>query len=290
LECARLRLTWQSRPNRRYLTPNLARNSASDEKLLGQNVLRNWITHLLTNLDYLPDQLMVDLEIPSEFVLPFAGPPLTAWLRQRLQALSWLQQFDAYQLYRLGLKGWRHVLQGKGKAEEALLAWEESRGDSLLIGDEVLSGDDLYWWLLGLVLPRITQLELGPNDKMYAKPPAPSWRRTLETCRNYIDSPILWGIFVQHTRGIEECLYYGSYGENHLNSRFRERLDAFSEDDLLTLMAAFKKFSRTGGKTRAELTPEEAVVFHRAVREIGDLKIAGREGSWRIDSFKLPKS
>src|SRR6185295_14148376 len=82
---ARLRLTWQNRSSRRYLSPNLARNSIADKKEIEEVVTRWWLTYLLRNAGTLPAGQIDRLQ--NYFPL---------------HDCKWLEEFDALTIYKFG--------------------------------------------------------------------------------------------------------------------------------------------------------------------------------------------
>jgi hypothetical protein len=133
---ARLRLTWQSRNTRRFFTPNLARNSTSDDWALADNVARVWVSYLLEHVDEIPEGQLHKVVVH--------------WVR--MSHCSWLEKFDALQLYRLGVKGWQFDLVRSGIGKDLHL-WEEGNLDLIPLGD---GWHELYGRLLEIVLPKVS--------------------------------------------------------------------------------------------------------------------------------------
>ena len=266
---AKLRLTWNGRPNHRFVPPNLARTGASDEAFLAHQVLRIWLTYLLEHANELPLTQLHALD-----------------LRQRdLTKCNWMETYDAYTVYRLARLGWQAFFGFSRKDEEKLLAWEAGKGNPLRLG---IFQSNLYWKLLDLVLPRVSSIQMGPEARFYVIPPVSNWRSILQGCRDYITSPVSWGMFVEYVNGLEDLLLYEYPGSVQFNSRFRDVLASFHDDELRQLFRVLRKLAETRGEQQAELTRTQAAMFHRAVGLIGHLSIGSIHGKWRIDRFSIP--
>ena len=264
---ARLRLTWQSARGRRYPTPNLARNAPSDGSLIARHVTSICVTYLLEHVDELPEGQLYYLRCGD--------------LHDCLE----LERFDALTLYRLAAQGWHFWMRQKGRTQAQITAWEDSSGSELKLG---IFRDDLHRRLLDLILPRVTTLTMGLEANFYVKPPRQGWRDVLRNCKDFLTNLQTWGPFVEYSHGIDELLSYEYPGSTQLNSRFRERLTEFREDELGDLKSALDRLAEAAGhKRRVALTPSERSLVVRAQRAVGDLKIGELNGSWRLDSFNI---
>ncbi|MGG7379571.1 hypothetical protein ACQ7B2_12715, partial [Escherichia coli] len=60
---ARVRLEWTETGSQKYQSTNLARNSASDQRKLGQVVFEKWFRYLIDNAGTLPAGALYSLEL-----------------------------------------------------------------------------------------------------------------------------------------------------------------------------------------------------------------------------------
>jgi len=280
---ATLRFNWKFDSHRRYPMPNLARNRAANSQLLHQNVLRIWLGYLLSNVDCLPEGLLNSLSLPML--------PLATWRMEQDNALimnpTWMEQYNALTIYTLARQGWFFVVGDK--PDIALQTWESSTGESLRLGSSFR--DELYWQLLDMILPKITTLQMARGISFYVKPPEPGWRKILEGWQNYSTSAVQWGPFVEYIGDIENLLAYEYPGSVQFNSRFRKRLlKSFSKNELPPLLKVLHKLADARGASRqAMLTDNQVSLLKRAQKHLGDIEIGELAGSWRIDSFAVPK-
>jgi hypothetical protein len=265
---ARVRLTWDSRKTHRYLAPNLARNGSADDRTLAYNVVRVWMTYLLEHRDELSEGQLDQLSV---FV--------------RLRDCNWLEKFDAYAVYCLAAQGLRFELKHH-RMEARLATWEEGKEDRLWLGE----GHSFCEELLEIVLPKIASLLLGPDGKRYVSRPHPDWKAILRECRDYVTHPTGWGLFVKYVDGIQKLLWYDwGGGYDHFNSRFQQRLESFTEEDLTSLMKILKEVSESRENHRpANLNRADAQLLARSTQELGDLSFGSMYGTWRIGSLKPP--
>lgn len=131
-------------------------------------------------------------------------------------------------------------------------------------------------------------MQMGPEARFYVIPPASNWRSILQGCRDYITSPVSWGMFVEYVNGLEDLLLYEYPGSDQFNSRFRDVFASFHDDELRQLFRVLCKLAETKGERQAELTKTQAAMFHRTVGLIGHLSIGSIHGKWRIDRFSIP--
>jgi len=264
---ARLRLTWATSQTRRYPLPNLARNAASDEGQLAQEITSIWLTHLLDHVDELPEGQVYFLQCVN------------------LEGCPRLEKYDALTIYRLAARGWHFLLREKGYKQDEITAWEAGVGNPLWLG---VFRDDLYWKLLDLILPKIATLQMGRECRFYVKPPVGGWREILKSWRQYMSAPVKWGLFAEYTGTIENLLSYNYPGSTQLNSHFKDRLTGFREDELVSLKGALDELTHAASREQpGEFMPSEVLLLRRAQEVAGNIKIGSTGGSWRLDSFKI---
>jgi hypothetical protein len=264
---AKIRLTWAASQTRRYPLPNLARNAPSNEGQLARNIASVWLTHLLDHVDDLPEGQLYFLHCIN------------------LEGCPRLEKYDALTIYRLAAQGWHFLLREKWYKEDEITAWEEGVGEPLRLG---VFRDDLYWRLLDLILPKIATLQMGPQGRFYVKPPVDGWRETLKGWRLNIGALAKWGLFAEYTRGIDDLLSYEYPSSTQLNSRYKDRLTGFREDELVSLKGAFDRLTYAAEREQpGDFTPSEVLLLRRAQEVAGNVKIGSIGGSWRLDSFKI---
>ncbi len=264
---ARLRMTWNARPDRGYPRTDISRSRISDEGTLASDVTRIWLTYLLDNVGKLPEGQLFYLRSATE-----------------LRSCHWLQQYEAMTLYRLGKLGWDFQLRYRGYSEAEISEWETG-GKSLSLG---VFSDELHWRILDLIMPKVARLEMGPEARFYLASPVAGFRESLEGWRTYISSPVSWGIFASFVGEISDLLTYEYPGAGYFNSKYRERLSSFKKGELPRLLGACHKLARARGSSeRAVLSDEEIEIVEKAQRLYGGLEIGALRGSWRLDSFRL---
>ncbi len=96
---------------------------------------------------------------------------------------------------------------------------------------------------------------------------------------------------MEYIGDIENLLAYEYPGSVQFNSRFRKRLlKSFSENELPPLLKVLHKLADARGASRqAMLTDNQVSLLKRAQKHLGDIEIGELSGSWRIDSFAIPK-
>ncbi len=302
---ARIRLGWESRANRRYLVPNLARSATSDTQHLEYQVRRLWLTYLLEHVDQLPEGLVYHLHLEDVVIV---GDDEQDEQRRYKQKYAWLQQYDALTVYRLARQAWSLALRDiDHEGRDALSDWENGEGKPLLLDAH---GGELCHMLLDLILPRITTLQIVPplpplpplpsllsplsryilreGAVRYVCPPQAGWQDVLAKWRDFVSIPTRWPVFVDFVNGLEGLL--ASSFSKHLNVRFRDRLTSFNEVEILSLVHILSSLIqlRLYEKRPFLLSKEKADLLRRLQEVAGDLKIGFSDESWRIDSFTIP--
>jgi hypothetical protein len=227
------------------------------------------VTYLLEHVDELPEGQLYHLQCGD--------------LHDCLE----LERFDALTLYRLAIQGWHCWLRiRRGGNQQQILAWEEGTGSGLELGT---FRDEVHWRLLDLILPRITTLAMGPEGGFYVRQPKQGWRELLRNWKEFVTDPQTWGSFVEYVHGISNLLSYEYAGSTQLNSRFRQRLTEFRDDELSALKSALDKLADAAGHKRlVDLAPSQRSLVLRAQQVVGDLEIGNIYGSWHLDSFNIP--
>jgi len=263
---ARLRLTWSMSQTRRYPLPNLARNAPSNAVKLAREITSVWLTHLLSHVGDLPEGQLYYLHCIN------------------LEGCPRLEKYDALTIYKLAAQGWHFLLREMGYTQDEITAWEEGVGEPLRLG---VFRADLYWRLLDLILPKVATLQMGRECRFYVKPPVGGWREILKSWQQYISAPVKWGLFAEYTGTIENLLSYEYPGSTQFNSRYRDRLTGFRDDELVSLKGALDTLTDAAGREQpGDFTPSGVLLLRRAQEVAGNVKIGSIRGSWRLDSFK----
>lgn len=266
---ARIWLTWESNPKHRFLLTNLARNSLANQAYIASRIERRWMTYLIEHADTLPyGQLF--------------------YLCANIHNFTWLEQYNAYKLYRLARQGWFQILENIFENQKAAIKgleeWEQGNGSPL----PITNSNGLFCIkLLHRLLPKITSLQMNSNSELFVKVPTRDWIAILERWKSYISSPVEWEPFVEYTGDIENFLCCPSPISYFLNIRFREMLSSFQvgEIQLLARICESQIIAHQDGMT-LKLDPHEAKLFSRLVELAGHLEIGNpRTGTWRLDSF-----
>ncbi|WP_375773091.1 ATP-binding protein [Archangium gephyra] len=276
---AKLELTFEKNPSHRYLAVNLARTKLVDEEVVEKRVLKAWLSKLLDMGEQLHEGYVYHLEVRG-----------TRQLRPRRDILEdalWLQDYSAYQIYRLGRLGWQAIIRDSRSetVDDDFDKWERGEGGAL----RILSFEhELHWRMLDLVMPRVTRLKMGEQGSLYLAPPCLNWRERLESCRDFISVPMGWGDFVEYIGHISGLLLYRYAGSRYINLKFKERVVAVfeREEEVAELVIVLDKvvYSRELGR-QANLGRQEMEIFNRAVDAFGELHIGGLQGSWSLKSF-----
>jgi len=263
---ARLRLTWQERSSRRYLSTNLARNASSDDPAVADNVARVWLSYLLEHVDHLEEGQLYDIRVR----------------RSRATRWNWLERYDALTVYRLAANSWRVEL-GTRNGGDDLSAWEEGKIPQL----RRIHSSYLYGGLLSLVLPRITSNLVG-RQGLYVSRPTENWRAILREWRDYVSHPVHWERFAEYLDPIADLLWYRNY-PSYFNARFRDRLASIDDEQVEVLRdGLYELFEARDFKRPAVLKKIEVEVLRRATDQLGDLSVGSNFGSCQLKSFAVP--
>jgi hypothetical protein len=262
---ARLRFTWNTRTNKRYLAPNLARNNMSNQQQIGSHIQRTWLTYLLQHVEGLPKGQIFNLE---------------HYINEK--EVRWLENFNAFTIYRLARQDWVLQLRQKKISDRALKNWEAGKGKPLWYAFNSLGKN-----LLDLVMPRITKLQIGKDGDDTIVPPPPGWISTLENCQDFMRSPITWGNFVDYDKEINDFLYYEVWGNTErLNSRYKNKFHSWTEKELYNLRKLLSGLLIKKKKVR-RLDSSQLALFNRAVEASGDLKVGSLKLFFTLNSLNV---
>jgi hypothetical protein len=262
---ARLRLTWNTRVNKRYSKPNLARNNMADGARLDEQVLRIWLTYLLDNVDKLPKGQIFNLD---QYIEP--------------EEVGWLEKYSALTVYKLARQDWLLQLRRRRVSEAALKTWEAGQGKPLWFSFSSIGSH-----LLDLILPKVTRIQLQKNGDDYVAPPPPGWRSTLENYRDYIRSPAEWGEFMDYDKEIGQFLQYSLWGGiERMNSKYKDRFASWKEEEISTLRMLLRRLTNEYEKVRS-FDAAQSALFRRAVEICGELKIGSLRKNFTLNDISV---
>jgi hypothetical protein len=265
-------LDWKNRRERRYPLTNVARTALVEELQVGAAIIRNWLNWLLEHINELPEGLLDGFDFPGK--------------ASNLKGAVWLQHFDAFELCRLAANGWHSALKLYGVKEEEIALWEQSKGKPL---PRLTLGGECHVVLQDLVLPKVCQLQMGPQGRFYLTSPISGWIKILRSWREYITAPVSWGSYVEYVGSIKDLVYYEYPRSDYLNGKYRERVETvFSESEISELIEGLRVLADNKQERQIELSVKALSILRRAQEELGDLRIGELFQSWPIDSFKLP--
>lgn len=250
---ARIRLRWETTKNKRYLPTTLAREHVADRDLLGDRVLRCWLSYLLSRADQTPDGFLWGYELNR---------------RERNPAWVWLQRWDALELYKLARTGW---IPSDDKHGDLRPEWEESHGPMLPLP---LGSSSLSRILLDFVLPRICVGVMDSRTEIHVCAPKQGWRDSLRNWHTYVAQPQPWSPFLRYTEDITDCVLYVHVFESYFNSAFRDRLDGWTEHKLQRLKWVLKEcMNGRDHSRRVKLSLDDNSLLRSASEQIGDLQV-----------------
>ena len=261
---AKIRLTWASRRERRYISPNLARNAISSDAQLEEQIARIWLTFMIENIDKLTEGQLHHVRWES-------------WSRK-----IWLERFSAYDVYRLARLEWEYGFKGTNW-ETSIADWEMGRIDRIWLNHEY----DLSSRLLEMVLPRISTLILEEDGHRFVSRPINKWKQILTDCHDFVSHPIKWDIFVTYGKSIKNLLYYAYPGFESLNDLYRDKFVHFGEANLKVLVDLLYHISRAWKEYRVmKLSPAEGDILRTAANISGNLLIGSTGGArWPLSKF-----
>jgi len=275
----RIRLTWQQRKTKRYVLPTLSRSETSEDEVLERHIIQAWLKHLIDHTEELPEGLLYGHGLPVGF---------------SNYALSFLETYDALQVYRLAKLGWEAWLRShEGLPDKTSLStWENSEGSSLpyAYGDEFWQ---ICFQLLNLILPHVTSIQIDttlPNATVVIKPPRTNWEAVLNDCHDFIRQPPKWPLFAEFIGPHKEVLWIDMENrERVINSLYTDEVSSnFSVDERQSLpgMLGILVASRQG-RIRIGIPTDFIHVLKRILGVLGHLHIGVGDEIWRIDSFEI---
>jgi hypothetical protein len=261
-----LRLTWQSRKERRYVSPNLARNATASDQALARQVLGTWLTYLLEHVDELPDGQLSKLDADW-------------WV---LKDAKFLDRFSAYDFYRLARTGWLYDFRGTAW-ETKISDWENGRLDYIWLGE----GYDLAHHLLEMVLPKVSTLILGEGGHRFVSRPVDQWEQILKNAGGLVVDFRPWGVFAIYAGKTNDFLYYDYPGYYSFNVRYKDEIESLGEDRLRILLALLDDVVEARNtKQIFKLSQMQADTLTAAADLAGDLLVGTSDRSWPLRSLK----
>ena len=239
-------------------TTNLARSRLVQEARVEAAVFRNWFDYLLRSLD----------EVEAR---PIGSPSIEEPL---LRNAKWVEQYNAYHLYRLARSCWISRFEDADKARTAVVNWENGEAES---PHTPFHDSDLDWCLFALILPRLTQLTVNDRGLFCFSPLTQAWKTNLKGCKTFITENLSWGNFAHFGDTISDLLYNkdNTSGIRFLNSRYYGKFADFSKQEIGRLIEIFDRLAQSSRyKAQAKLPSSDIELLSRASAVAGDLKIA----------------
>lgn len=239
-------------------TTNLARSRLVQEPQVEAAVFRNWLDHLFRALD----------EVEAR---PIGSPLIDNSL---LRSAKWLEQYSAYDLYRLARSCWISRFRDAEMARAAVTKWENGEADS---PDTKLSSSRLDWCLFNLILPRIAKLTVKGRGFYCFLPPRQDWKGELMSWRTFVTDGLRWGPFVQFGSKISDFLYItdSSTRAPFLNECHQNKFTGFLNEEIDELIEIFGNLIyKSHSKEQMQLPSSDIELLSRASAVAGDLKIA----------------
>lgn len=265
-----LRLAWEHVPNRRFSLTDLARERSVNDVGLRNAVAKAWLGWLVDNSDDLPEGFILKVSFGETHVGSL---------------IDWLERYDCSKLYRLARNAWIPFLEhGADTNANSLTMWERGEGGALPISNH---RDQVWCWLLYLVLPRVSSLVLDGNGLLAVTPPSSGWKTTLSDSNDHHSTAHSWDVFAVFSGGIENLLWYSNdMGMGMLSERYRDRIEReFLPEELnkLKWICATLLWSRF----QALMNEREVPFWRRTQKVLGDLEIGMGNDRRRLDSFTV---
>lgn len=197
---------------------DLSRSRLLESDEIAGQIFKIWFGALVNGLD--------DLE-----ARPIGSPDIDQRLFRRAK---WLEEYSAFELYRLARTGWCSSTGDIGKRRRRITKWETGNGDDLLVGAGY--GSQLHWTIFELILPKITQLMVGDGGHYYVIPPHPGWEDEFRAWNSFISDGMSWGPFALYSTELGDVLY-DVQARQFLNIAYRDRFAGFSDQDLRAVPA-----------------------------------------------------
>ncbi|HWY36205.1 MAG TPA: hypothetical protein VNX68_16285, partial [Nitrosopumilaceae archaeon] len=216
---ASIRVTWKNNPMKTYLPTNITRVKAVDEVAIENKIIEIWSCWLLDHIE--------DIEKHGLGCLEIRG-------RQTLD-LSWLERYNAWEVFRLIKIMWQAM--SKNSFERVPL-WMLGEVDKCYIG---MFKTIYHWVLLELILPRVSDIEMGSEGSYFVRKPKEQWQKILVECKDFVSNPVRWNHFAFYSEEINELFYYSYAGTEHFNNRYEKEISAvLSTQELNRLIPVFR--------------------------------------------------
>ena len=236
---------------------DLARSRVLQSDDIEDAVFRIWLDALLSSLE--------DIEAK-----PIGSPEVHGSLIRRAR---WLEQYDAFQLYRLARTSWQSAFKDSAKAKTAITQWESGQGSGLWV--DSCYGRSLHWEIFELILPKVTKLAVGPQANYYVLPPRQNWESDLRSWNSFVKDDLVWGDFAQYSETIEDVLCDVYAGARFLNIKYQDRFSDFSHEDIGRLIRIFDSLAHAKSYGRqASVSSSDLPLLDRALSVAGDLTIS----------------
>lgn len=251
-----IRLNAKQEPTARLVRTNLARTRLREnEAAIGHVVLRAWLEPLIAD--------PVRTEALGLGVLSIRNRTLGIYQAQ------WLEQFSALDLYRAARIIWKETFKDKGA--DLIQVWETGSGRALKLG---IFNDYLHRILLELVLPSVSDLQVGSEATLYVAPPINGWKEELEANRTFVSAPRRWESFATYLPPLDYLLYFDYPGCDWMSNQYRDALSPFSSNELSLMRRCFGKLiSARVYSYLPKLSGSEAALFQKVAQLLPEAMI-----------------
>lgn len=279
-----VRINAARRPDARLPKTNLARTKlVENEASVGDMILRSWLEPLIAEPDNVEKfglgVLLLDTRRHTRE--PGGHIGLNTSDRYRLAGAKWLEQYSAFNVYRVAKAIWKLDLTPRGSGAEKIAAWENGDENGLHLG---VFSDYLHRSLLELVLPLVCKLQIGRQDRRYAASPIEEWVELLSGNRSFISNPIKWENFADYLPPIDHLLYFECSGSSFMASKYSDQLSKFSGKQVESLRSCFNKL--IAGKSRG-YKPRLTNIETALLRQVADLLPDAMIGGISLPGVKL---
>jgi len=232
---------------------DLARSKLIHESDVASAIFRIWFGALLQSLEAVEKQ-------------PIGAPNID---RALLRAADWIQQYSAFDLYRLARTSWVSSFRDVGQADAAIKTWEAGRGKSLWIGATYTRS--LHWEVFELVLPTLTELQVEDGHYLL-RPIRKGWKEELKNWHTFITKESSWGEFAEYTGSIASFLWDAYSGHRFLNKNYQDRLGRLSPGEATRIRGLLDRLAFHKTIERQTILPSSDVdLLGRVVAAAGDL-------------------
>jgi hypothetical protein len=200
---------------------------------------------------------------------PIGDPDIDEKLLGRAR---WLEEYNAFELYRLARTSWESSFRNSSDAGVAIKSWETGRGDPLFVGDSFTRR--LHFQLFELILPKVTKLIVGSRGNYYLLPPKRKWKYELKKWNSFITAPSGWSIFTKFVGEVEGMLCDLGTNTRFLNERFESKFSDFSNEELKRLITILDRLAAArDGSHQTALSSSDLALFARSLDIAGDLSV-----------------